>query len=221
MLRRKASAGLLRAASAATKPQAAARPRSASVGPSANLASAVLMSNPRNWKTETVVTLKAELKRRGLSQQGNKWGSSSKSRIRCQLTCRPQLLERLSTSDATGIMPPVPPLPAAYRKLSTTASASAAKANTPGASKPGREPADEQPVSTSGPDVSSVKTEVPEAEPVRTEDVTTAPGLPETKNVKESSLNRSLDVKMPGPPAEREAAQTIVRDFPPCLWMGP
>jgi len=39
---------------------------------SASLASGVLLGTQRNWKTETVVTLKAELKRRGLSQQGNK-----------------------------------------------------------------------------------------------------------------------------------------------------
>jgi hypothetical protein len=38
----------------------------------ANLASSVLLSSQRNWKGETVVTLKNELKKRGLSQTGNK-----------------------------------------------------------------------------------------------------------------------------------------------------
>jgi hypothetical protein len=39
---------------------------------SANLASAVLLNSQRNWKGETVVALKGELKKRGLSQTGNK-----------------------------------------------------------------------------------------------------------------------------------------------------
>jgi hypothetical protein len=44
---------------------------------SASLASAVLLNTHRNWRNETVVTLKSELKRRGLSQKGNKCVMSS------------------------------------------------------------------------------------------------------------------------------------------------
>jgi hypothetical protein len=39
---------------------------------SASLGSVVLFSTKRQWRNETVTTLKAELKRRGLSQVGNK-----------------------------------------------------------------------------------------------------------------------------------------------------
>lgn len=92
MLRRRLSAGALRATAQAAQlhtaaPVAAAPKRNQnSVTPAAaaaraniqpatqskSLASAVLLNTQRNWKTEKVVTLKAELKRRNLSQQGNK-----------------------------------------------------------------------------------------------------------------------------------------------------
>ena len=72
MLRRKLSAGLLRAATA-TPTAASALPTAASgAGQSANLASVVLLSSGRSWKNETVTTIKSELKRRGLSQTGTK-----------------------------------------------------------------------------------------------------------------------------------------------------
>lgn len=64
MIRRRLSSGLLRA-TAPSRPSPAAPP-------ARTLASAVLLTSQTNWKTETVVTLKAELKKRGLSQQGNK-----------------------------------------------------------------------------------------------------------------------------------------------------
>lgn len=97
MLRRRLSAGALRAAAQAQQPTATQQTaalhsaasgalRSGSVTPasaaakatistpqqSKSLASAVLLGTQRTWKTETVATLKAELKRRGLSQSGNK-----------------------------------------------------------------------------------------------------------------------------------------------------
>lgn len=62
-------------ASAGPRVPAGAAKAKATIQPttqSASLASGVLLGTQRNWKSETVVTLKAELKRRGLSQQGNK-----------------------------------------------------------------------------------------------------------------------------------------------------
>lgn len=76
MLRRKLSAGLLRAAANAQQTAPTALPASPIQQQTKNLASAVLLSSARNWREETVTTLKSELKRRGLSQQGNKWVTS-------------------------------------------------------------------------------------------------------------------------------------------------
>jgi len=74
MIRRKVSTGLLRAAKATpTANTAQAVSGSPMQQQSANLASAVLLNSQRNWKGETVVVLKGELKKRGLSQTGNKW----------------------------------------------------------------------------------------------------------------------------------------------------
>lgn len=78
MIRRKVSNGLLRAATQAQPHAQVAAPASisaahASQHQTANLASSVLLSSQRNWKGETVNTLKSELKKRGLSQTGNKW----------------------------------------------------------------------------------------------------------------------------------------------------
>lgn len=83
MLRRKLSSGLLRASLVPHAPlntsigaslvhgahKSAALPQAQQ---SANLVSAVLLTSQKNWREETVATLKAELKRRGLSQTGNK-----------------------------------------------------------------------------------------------------------------------------------------------------
>lgn len=80
MLRRKLSSSLLRVASTAT-PQAQAgigaslahgAHRAAAPTQTANLVSAVLLTSQKNWREETVASLKSELKRRGLSQTGNK-----------------------------------------------------------------------------------------------------------------------------------------------------
>jgi len=73
MIRRKVSTGLLRAAKSVPASNVA---QAVSGSPmqqqSASLASAVLLNSQRNWKGETVVVLKGELKKRGLSQTGNK-----------------------------------------------------------------------------------------------------------------------------------------------------
>lgn len=82
MIRRKVSNGLLRAATQVQSASGSAASTGASVAhavhaspmqqQTANLASSVLLSSQRNWKGETVNTLKSELKKRGLSQSGNK-----------------------------------------------------------------------------------------------------------------------------------------------------
>ena len=79
MLRRKLSSGLLRAnAPIATvngsigATLAHGAHKAAAPTQSANLVSAVLLNSQKNWREETVASLKAELKKRGLSQSGNK-----------------------------------------------------------------------------------------------------------------------------------------------------
>jgi len=73
MLRRKISAGLLRTSTSTSSLKAVALPASPIQQQNAGLASAVLLNSQQNWGRETVVTLKAELKKRGLSQNGNKY----------------------------------------------------------------------------------------------------------------------------------------------------
>ena len=80
MLRRKLSSGLLRASAASHATintslgasLAHGAHRAAAPNQSANLVSAVLLTSQKNWREETVASLKAELKKRGLSQTGNK-----------------------------------------------------------------------------------------------------------------------------------------------------
>lgn len=87
MLRRRLSAGALRAqaqlhtqtppstprkAAGVTASAAAAKANISPREQSKSLGSVVLLNTQRNWKGETVVNLKAELKKRGLSQTGNK-----------------------------------------------------------------------------------------------------------------------------------------------------
>lgn len=72
MLRRKLSAGLLRASASSTSLAATTLPASPIQQQASGLASAVLL-NSQNWGKETVVNLKFELKKRGLSQVGNKY----------------------------------------------------------------------------------------------------------------------------------------------------
>jgi len=76
MIRRKLSSGVLRASksSGSLRSTAIAHAHAAPVAhtQTAGLASATLLSSQRNWGKETVVTLKSELKKRGLSQAGTK-----------------------------------------------------------------------------------------------------------------------------------------------------
>lgn len=234
MLRRKLSAGLLRAsktnavAAGSSSASAAAAASPMQQQQSAGLVSAVLLNSQRNWKGETVVTLKSELKRRGLSQTGNKYVHPSRLAGHAD-GCRSVLVARLTSADISGHLPPVPPMPAAtasilrnakslpaLRQLSTSSSASASKSSkTPSPTKPQgadqapvADPVDQPVVTSTGPAVVSQKTEAAKPEPVEPEMVTVAPGLPETKA--SEGDRKSLDVQMPGPRADSTPEQVIV-----------
>ena len=68
-------------------------------------------------------------------------------------------------------------------------------------------------VTSTGPSVVTKQTEAPKRVPVAPEEVTVAPGLPETKNTGKTK-KQTLDVKMPRPEAEKENDQFIVSVFP-------
>ncbi|WWD18516.1 hypothetical protein CI109_102969 [Kwoniella shandongensis] len=198
MLRRKLSAGLLRATNPSPSsvtplcPPSPARPRSRS------LASAVLLSSQRNWKSETVVTLKSELKKRGLSQQGNK----------------STLISRLESAETSSILPPLPPFPNNARTLSTTATRSqppkATKDSTtaPGPATSVSADASES-VTSTGPQVSSQRTEALKPEPVAPEQITVAPGLPESKVAATQSGAALETTSFPSVKVEDEIEQII------------
>jgi len=73
MLRRKISAGLLRASASSTSTAVPTLPASPIQLQASGLASAVLLDTQQNWGKETVASLKNELKKRGLSQTGKKY----------------------------------------------------------------------------------------------------------------------------------------------------
>ncbi|KAL1412839.1 hypothetical protein Q8F55_000588 [Vanrija albida] len=221
MLRRRLSAGALRARAQAqaaqshaihtgpksapttpqrlTTPTASAAKATISAHPaqqqSASLASAVLLGTQRSWKNETVVTLRAELKRRGLSQQGKK----------------ALLITRLESADASAFLPPVPPLSKAakaakgQRPLSTTPPAAFRGDAT-------SKPADDEAVSSTGPAVETSRSEAPlEAHAVTPEVLTTAPGLP----IKKRTSPNLLDIKFPTtkPEEERETPIPLIGSY--------
>ncbi|ORY28475.1 hypothetical protein BCR39DRAFT_534834 [Naematelia encephala] len=200
MIRRKLSNGLLRTAAQAQHSAISPAKVSSSVpltGQSANLASAVMLSTTRNWKVETTTTLKAELKRRGLSQVGNKTA----------------LIDRLSSAETSASLGPVPPLPRkSSKQLSTTSSRALPPKRSASPARKARtetqgQDQDQEPVTSAGPPISSQKTDAPSAEPVRAEQVTVAPGLPETADV--GKTRDTLDIKMPQPEAEQPTTQSI------------
>ncbi|KAK8858625.1 hypothetical protein IAR55_002854 [Kwoniella newhampshirensis] len=199
MLRRKVSAGLLRATNPSTNavtplcPPSPTRPRARS------LASAVLLSSQRNWKNETVVALKTELKKRGLSQQGNK----------------ATLVSRLESAETSSLLPPLPPFPNNARTLSTTAFRSqppkkATKDSTTAAPGPATAVSADalESVTSTGPQVSSQRTEALKPEPVAPEQVTVAPGLPNSK-VAANQGGAKLDMSFPSVKADEQIEQII------------
>ncbi|WVQ96450.1 hypothetical protein IAU59_003555 [Kwoniella sp. CBS 9459] len=209
MIRRKLSTGLLRAVTPSATPvcpsvsaAVAGRPRSRS------LASAVLLSSQRNWKGETVVTLKTELKKRGLSQQGNKAA----------------LIARLESAETSSLLGPLPPFPNGVRSLSTsaplsqptkksTSSSSASASASSSSSKPAEQQSQpKESVTSTGPQVSSEKHDhdTPTVTPIEPENVTVAPGLPQTKDLDVGSKGgEQLDLKFPMPQAKQDVEQVI------------
>ncbi|WWC70701.1 uncharacterized protein I206_104652 [Kwoniella pini CBS 10737] len=209
MLRRKLSAGLLRPTLPSPQatpicPPSPVRPRSRS------LASAVLLSSQRNWKSETVVTLKSELKKRGLSQQGNK----------------ATLVTRLESSETSNLLGPLPPFPSStnntngnsipngIRSISTSATLSqppksSKKGTTSSPANSSSTDTKEDPqVLTTGPQISSQRTEAIKVDPIEPEQITVAPGLPQS-DVASSSSGERLDLRFPGSQSEQEVDQVI------------
>ncbi|OWZ47132.1 hypothetical protein C356_02800 [Cryptococcus neoformans c45] len=192
MIRRRLSSGLLRAA-APSRPSPAAPP-------ARTLASAVLLTSQTNWKTETVVTLKAELKKRGLSQQGNK----------------ATLVSRLESAETSSLLPPVPPIPSSVRSISssTSFSRSGKLSDAPKASASSKDaevdPSVAPGVSVTGPglQVISQRTSAVNPDTVSSEQVTVAPGLPESK-IGTEGAGETLDVRMPSARADEEIDQVI------------
>lgn len=222
MLRRRLSAGALRAAAqaqaqqtatpiatASLHSQAASASRNGGVTPSAaaakatintpqqskSLASAVLLGTQRKWKTETVVTLKAELKRRGLSQTGNK----------------STLVARLESAEQSKLAPPMPPVSQAAR-MAAKALAQRSRSFAASAAASASEPKPPTPLSTeqvvsNAPDVNAPKSTAPKAAELTPEQKTTAPGLPVDHPTKASEFT----YKFPEPQEIPEREQTIVR----------
>ncbi|WWC96046.1 hypothetical protein V866_002913 [Kwoniella sp. B9012] len=191
MLRRKLSAGLLRPTTSsvlAPSPAPITRPRSRS------LASAVLLSSQRNWKNETVVTLKTELKKRGLSQQGNK----------------ATLISRLESAEQSSLLGPLPPFPNGARGLSTTASVSQPpKPKRDSTTGPGPATSEDPSVTSTGPQISSQRTEARKVDPIEPEKITVAPGLPKSDVAATKDVSEKLDVRFPGSQAEKDVEQVI------------
>ncbi|KAK4684237.1 hypothetical protein P7C73_g5956, partial [Tremellales sp. Uapishka_1] len=185
MLRRKLSAGVLNATRSAQATGTAAqivKPQSQQ----AALASAVLLSSSRNWKNETVPTLKNELKRRGLSQTGNK----------------ATLISRLTTAE-------LPPMPTA-RPFSSSPSTPAPASKKSKAPESTTAPVSSDTVASTGPAISTPQTQGLKPETIAPELVTVAPGLPESRSAGLSVEERErLDVKLPKYAADKEVEQTI------------
>ncbi|WWD04809.1 hypothetical protein V865_002880 [Kwoniella europaea PYCC6329] len=191
MLRHRLSAGLLRPSDAlrSASPRAiVTRPRSRS------LASAVLLSSQRNWKNETVVTLKTELKKRGLSQQGNK----------------ATLISRLESAEQSSLLGPLPPFPNGARGLSTTASINQPPKSVEGSTSGSGPVTSEVPsVTSTGPQISSQRTEARKVDPIEPDKITVAPGLPKSDVAATKDVSEKLDVRFPGSQAEKDIEQVI------------
>ncbi|CAK9780821.1 hypothetical protein CC85DRAFT_285957 [Cutaneotrichosporon oleaginosum] len=208
MLRRRLSAGALRAQAqlhTQTPPPAprntagvtaSAAAAKATISPreqSKSLGSVVLLNTQRHWKGETVVTLKAELKKRGLSQTGNK----------------ATLISRLESADTTGLAPPVPPV---SRVLRAEAKARAQRSRayaTPSAPARvavpvARDDVVKPVITTSDLPVNAPAAEVPVSEPTAAEK-TSAPGLP----VRKPMASDAFTIYFPDPKPEREPPQVI------------
>ena len=137
---------------------------------------------------------------------------------------RSVLIDRLSSADTSALLPPVPPMPALTtrsapaspiksRGISTTTARSfPPKEQRPTPTPKAHETVSHSHVTSTGPAVESQRTEAVKASPVTKAEVTTAPGLPETRNVEKTSGAR-LEMQMPRPEAETEIEQIIVSNI--------
>lgn len=156
------------------------------------------------------------------------------SRKRVVLTDRATLIDRLTSAETSALLPPLPTRslhpqssPTKPRSISTTAQNAADQpktSSTPAVPPPStgsgqtanvnpkpNEPASDGGVISTGPVISSQRTEAIKAETIAPEAVTVAPGLPETRDVEGGSAVRGgFDIKMPIHSVEREDAQIIV-----------
>ncbi|WVO12628.1 hypothetical protein L204_100233 [Cryptococcus depauperatus] len=162
------------------------------------LASAVLLSSKRNWKAETVATLKNELKKRGLSQRGNKV----------------KLVARLESAEVSSLFPPLPSQFNSSRSLSTTSRPSqstkpikAGSTSFPASNEAGVDVAAGVNTTGPGPQIETQRSSVIPDE-VTPQQVTVAPGLPESRIVTQDE-RESLDVRIPRGKPDSEVEQVI------------
>lgn len=131
-------------------------------------------------------------------------------------TSRATLVSRLESAETSSLLPPVPPIPSSARSISSTASLSrsgklsdAPETVTPsGNAEVNSDVAPGVSVTGPGPQVISQRTSAVNPDQVTPEQVTVAPGLPESKVFSESA-GETLDVRMPGPRAEEDIDQVI------------
>ncbi|GMK53940.1 hypothetical protein CspeluHIS016_0105260 [Cutaneotrichosporon spelunceum] len=201
MLRRRLSAGALRAQAhlhtqtPAASPKARVTPAAAAakatISPSAHsksLGSVVLLNTQRNWKGEKVVTLKAELKKRGLTQTGNK----------------ATLVSRLESADKTGLAPPVPPLSRAQKRAYASGSKND-RDDIPPVMKAFEDMTVNAPP---GGEVSSFSRQTSEDKSdLSAEEQTSAPGLPSGK--KTGPVPQEFTIHFPDPQKVKDTSQTI------------
>lgn len=191
MLRHKLSAGLLRASRPLVTPSVPLP------GHSAGLASAVLLSSQKKWQNETVVKLKDELKRRGLSQ----YVALNSTYLITRTGNKSTLISRLTASESAAF--PIPTPPKSSRSMSSK------KDTTPKQAVTDTEKvvADVQ--------VSAAAAEAPKVDKVTKEQEEAVPGLPKLTSALEADVekkgNEVLDVKFPQAPEDKEAEQMIVR----------
>ena len=136
------------------------------------------------------------------------------------LTYRATLITRLSSADASAHLPPVPPLPARPSGQSKTAKASSTRAISSSKFRSADLPKSGDTVTSTGPEVASQRDEAPKKEDIEPEEVTTAPGLPETATVSAADARKGEELTPKIPDMERsekKIEQVIVSFRRGCL----
>lgn len=130
------------------------------------------------------------------------------------------MVSRLESAETSSLLPPVPPIPSSVRSISSTTSLSRS-GKLSDAPKTGTSSKDAEvdpnvapgvSVTGPGPQVISQRTSAVNPDTVPPEQVTVAPGLPESK-VGTEGAGETLDVRMPSVSADEEIDQVIVRSF--------